>query len=123
MTKHPDIYMPFYGSDFFAACDGLGNAVTCMYLRLLWYYWSHLHCQGYDDHDEELRAVARCDIAEWPNVRKILFDSGSYFYKRDGKFFQKRCDEVYFTACRNYEANQQRTAAATAARWRKYKSK
>ena len=96
----PDAYIPFYGSDFFGATDGLSDVAITAYLRALWHYWHHTHCDGLPDDDEYLRRVCRCPETEWARTRGLLF--GGFFTLDSGQWHQKRSREEYRKALTSY---------------------
>ena len=88
--KTRSAYLLFYGNDFFEAIVGHPANVGLSYLRALWQYWNHTHGQGLPDDDTYLRRLCRCDAAEWPQVRAIVFDSREYFKLENGLWHQAR---------------------------------
>lgn len=108
----PDAYLKFYGSDFFEAVNGYSDAVCAAYLRALWHYFKHLHCEGLPTDDDYLRRICRCDLANWAAVGGIVF--GRFFQLIDGKWHQERCREEYLNAIEQYKRQVDRTAKARA---------
>lgn len=108
----PTAYLKFYGSDFFEAVNGYSDAVCSAYLRALWHYFKHTHCDGLPADDDYLRRICRCDLANWAAVGGIVF--GRFFQLIDGKWHQERCREEYLDALEQYKRQVERTAKARA---------
>ena len=108
----PNAYLKFYGSDFFEAVNGYSDAVCAAYLRALWHYFKHTHCEGLPTDDDYLRRICRCDLANWAAVGGIVF--GRFFQLIDGKWHQERCREEYLDALDQYKRQVDRTAKARA---------
>ena len=108
----PTAYLKFYGSDFFEAVNGYSDAVCAAYLRALWHYFKHTHCDGLPADDDYLRRICRCDLANWAAVGGIVF--GRFFQLIDGKWHQERCREEYLDALDQYKRQVNRTAKARA---------
>jgi uncharacterized protein YdaU (DUF1376 family) len=106
----PDAFLKFYGSDFFEAVNGYSDAVCAAYLRALWHYFKHSHCDGLPNDSDYLRRVCRCELQSWAAVGGIVF--GRFFQLIDGKWHQERCREEYLTALEQYKRQVDRTAKA-----------
>lgn len=91
----PDAWMPFYGDDFFSAVQMWDNGTVAMYVRCLWFYWSHAHCEGLPNDDDQLRTLCRCDMGEWGRTKGRIFDGDKFFVLDGGKWHQKRCRSEY----------------------------
>jgi uncharacterized protein YdaU (DUF1376 family) len=105
--------MPTYGNDLFAAVEGYPDNIGMSYIRALWHYWHHTHCQGLPDDDDYLRRVCRQDLTNWYRVKGIVFNE---FFKLngDGKWHQDRCRELYAEATDVYTRRVARAANARA---------
>jgi uncharacterized protein YdaU (DUF1376 family) len=113
----PNSYMPFYGSAFFQAVEGQPDFIASGYLRAIWYYWSHAHCEGIPDNEEFLRRLCRIEKEYWPYAREVIFDNDQFFTMgEDGKWHQKRAAEEWKKSSKKYEQRVNQTAAALAAR-------
>lgn len=88
-----DGFLPFYGNDFFQATEGRSDTVTCGYLRALWHYWHHEHCEGLDDDDEYLRKLCRIELQDWSRCKQFIF--GKAFKLIEGRWHQQRAREEY----------------------------
>ena len=119
----PDSYIPFYGSDFFFAMSGQSDAVIVAYLRCIWHYWSHYHCEGLPDNEEMLRRLCHCDREDWNTVRDVIFDNEQFFTQdANGLWHQKRASDEWQKSMGRYQAVCKKTSAATIARLKKYGS-
>ena len=87
--KH-DLFMPFYGGEFFEAMAGHSESVGMAYLRALWHYWGHTGCTGLPNDDEYLRRVCGCERAEWARTKGIIFDNRYHFRLEEGLWQQAR---------------------------------
>jgi uncharacterized protein YdaU (DUF1376 family) len=96
----PDAYLPFYGADFFNATDGYSDAVILGYLRALWHYWSHSHCEGLPDDSDYLKRICRCKDTEWCKTKGVIF--GVFFVLEKGVWHQGRARELYADAQESY---------------------
>ncbi len=120
----PDAWMPVYGNDFLQAVEGLPDAIAFGYFRLCWYYWHHNHCAGLKDDDEFLRKIARIERDEWPEAKATLFDNDKFFTNGADEFWhQKRCDEEWQKAVKNYESTVERAKLGAKQRWKGHKRK
>lgn len=111
-----DDSMPFFGTLFFEATEGYSDAVALGYIRALWHYWNHTHCQGLPDDDEYLQRVCRCDTASWVKTKGIIFDNQFFFCKNGTHWHQKKAKELH---AREIEIYQRRVASAENARVQK----
>lgn len=118
MNSHPDSHMPFYGDDFFSACEMFGDSIGFKYLRCVWFYWSHCHCDGLPDDDEMLRNLCRCELTCWARTKGMIFDNDKFFKLENGRWHQKRAREEWIHATDLLRLKHNQTAAATAARRR-----
>jgi uncharacterized protein YdaU (DUF1376 family) len=98
-----DSYMPFYGNDFFQAMAGRDETVICGYIKALWHYWHHTHCEGLDDDDEYLRRLCGVDTSKWARTRGVIFDGSKFFEKVNGKWHQLRAKEEHDSALKSYQ--------------------
>ena len=113
-----DLYMPFFGRDFFTALEGRRECVISAYLRALWYYWGHTHCEGIRDDRELLQRVCHLSEDDWPYAEPIIF--GEFFYIDDDHLWQQgRCKEEYLKSFNLYESRRAISLAGVAARQRK----
>ena len=112
----PDAWLPFYGNDFFGAVEGYDNNVIVGYMRALWHYWHHHHCDGLPDDDQYLQRICRCEAAFWMRTKGVIFNGTDFFTKIDGKWHQKRARQEYADAIEGFEKRQKQTAGARAAR-------
>lgn len=117
----PDQYIPLDGNDFFQAVEGYGDEIAGKYMRVLWHYWHNMHCEGLLNDDEFLMNLARCDADKWPRVKQILFTQQKLFVFEGGLWHQKRARSEWHRLSDMMERNQERTQAATRARWNKLK--
>ena len=93
--------MPLYGNDLFSACEGYSDAVTLGYVRALWHYWHHAHCDGLPDDDDYLRRVCRCEAASWVRTKGIIF--GQFFKLAGSKWHQTRARDEWTAALERRE--------------------
>ncbi len=108
----PDSYMPFYGKDFFQAVHRYPVGIGMGYLRAIWEYWNHTHCEGLSDNDEELRLLCVADRQEWPYVKSVIFDNDKFFtIGEDGKWHQRRAAKEWAISKEKYERACQRSAS------------
>jgi uncharacterized protein YdaU (DUF1376 family) len=92
----PDDAMPFFGTAFFQAVQGYSDAVAMGYMRSLWHYYHHTHCQGLPDDDDYLRRICQCDPSLWVRTKGVIFDDQYFFCKNgDGKWHQKNAKEIH----------------------------
>ena len=110
-----DAYMPFYGRDFYAAVEGHSEAVEMGYMRAIWHYWAHTHCEGLKDDDAFLRRLTRCPANQWKETKRVIF--GEFFFERDGLWHQKRAKEEYDKIKARAEARQAGGRATAQKRW------
>lgn len=110
----PDAYMPVYGNDLLAALDGYDDGIGMSYVRSLWHYWHHTHCEGLPNDDDYLRRVCRQELTSWARVRGIVF--GQFFKLEGGRWHQARCRDVFLEASTAYNNRAAGAAAARAAR-------
>jgi uncharacterized protein YdaU (DUF1376 family) len=89
----PDIYLPFYGNDFFNAVEGYDAVIERAYIRALWHYWHVNHCEGLQGNTERLRGICRVEADRWEEVYPIIF--GEFFKKIAGAWHQKRALEEW----------------------------
>jgi uncharacterized protein YdaU (DUF1376 family) len=108
-----DAFLPLYGNDFFQATEGRTDAVVVGYLRALWHYWHHHHCEGLPNDDDFLRRLCRIEISEWKRTRDVIF--GEYFKLVDGKWHQPRAREEYAVRSTAYERKAEAMAKARSA--------
>ena len=114
-----DLYMPFFGRDFFNALEGLRECVVSGYLRALWYYWSHSHCSGLRDDRDFLRSICHISEADWTYAEPIIF--GELFHlDNDHLWQQNRCREEYEKSNNLYEARKGAGIVGATARWNKF---
>lgn len=106
-------HLPFYGNDFFQALEGYPDTLIVSYLRALWHYWHHFHCEGLPDDDEYLLRVCRCEKATWARTKGVLFDNDRFFKLESGKWHQTRCRCEHDRALEIYSA---KVSALTKAR-------
>lgn len=113
-TTKIDAYMPFYGADFFGAVEGYSDTMVLGYLRALWHYWKHHHCDGLPDDDEYLRRICRCERSEWLRTKGILFnkDDGMFFRLEGGLWHQTRCRELHAEKTAAYKIKVEAAARA-----------
>lgn len=98
-------YMPFYGDDFFTAIRGYSSTIQIAYLRAIWHYWSHTHCQGLKNDSQFLRCICEVDSTEWGEVEGVVFDNDIFFcLGEDGKWHQKKASDIYQDSIKSYEA-------------------
>lgn len=91
----PDDSMPFFGTSFFEATEGYSDAVAIGYMRALWHYWNHTHCQGLPDDDEYLRRICRCEPQQWIRTKGIIFDNQFFFCKNGTHWHQKKAKALH----------------------------
>ncbi len=116
----PDSYIPFYGNEFLQAIEGHSDSISMGYLRCIWHYWHQTHCKGIRNNDEFLRKLARIDRSDWEYAHSIIFDNDKFFtLGEDGLWHQKRAFTIWADVKEAYEKQVMRTAAASAARWKK----
>lgn len=102
---NPTAYMPFYGDDFYRAVESYGRDISDAYLRALWHYWTHEHCEGLRDDSEALRRICRCSAEEWTSIKEVVFDNRKFFtLGEDGMWHQKRCQIEWVKAKALYDA-------------------
>ena len=111
-----DAYMPFYGKDFFGALEGLRECAVSSYLRALWYYWHHTHCDGLPNDPERLRGICRCSDVDWDYVSPIVFGE---LFKLDGNALwqQSRSQEEYMKSIDKYESLKKAGRLGMKIRW------
>lgn len=112
----PDSHMPFYGDDFFSAVEMMGEVLGFKYLRCVWFYWSHLHCEGIPDDDEQMRNLCRCELGTWARTKGTIFDNDKFFVLESGKWHQKRARKEWNLSLERLTDRYNQTSAATAAR-------
>jgi len=115
----PDSFMPFYGDDFLTAVAAHPDFVIVGYLKAIWYYWSHTHCEGLDNNPEGLRKICQLDREQWDVAERIIFDNNKFFsLGPDLKWHQKRAFEEWQRAEKSY--NQKVAAGVKGAkkRWK-----
>lgn len=87
--------MPFEGRRFFEAVQMFSDEIALKYLRVLWFYWSHTHCEGLPPDEEGLKDLCRCHNGDWDRCKRLIFDNDKFFVLEGGKWHQKRCREFY----------------------------
>lgn len=107
----PDAHMPFYGNDFFEAVSGYEDPVIVSYLKALWHYWHHTHCNGIPNDESYMRRICRCDVSLWKATRPIVF--GVLFRLKGSLWHQDRCRAEYIRISTAYN---NKVAAAAKAR-------
>jgi len=60
-SKSPNLFMPFWGNDFFESISGYNSDVGLGYLRAVWHYWHKTECNGLKNDDDYLRRVCCFD--------------------------------------------------------------
>lgn len=106
--------MPFFGSNFFDAVEGYPVEVAMAYLRAIWKYWNHTHCQGLRNDDRYLREICHCTVDQWEQFKGIIFDNEHFFcLNGDGNWHQKRAKDIHD---REVELYRKRVAWAANAR-------
>jgi hypothetical protein len=115
----PDIFMPFYGNEFWPSVDGHPDFVILAYLRIIWHYWHHLSCAGFPNDEAYQRRIGRLfDDTQWHHARGVIF--GQYFkIDASGLWQQKRATEVWADTKKTMEARRNQTFAARKARHNK----
>jgi hypothetical protein len=104
--------MPFEGRRFFEAVQMFDDETSLKYLRALWFYWSHTHCEGLPDDDEGLRRLCQCDLGKWARLKGLIFDNDHFFKLENGKWHQHRCREVHANHVRAMLSRQAQTLPA-----------
>lgn len=104
--------MPFNGTVFFEAVQMFDDSTSLKYLRSLWYYWQHTHCEGLPNDDEGLRLLCKCDSQNWARTKGLIFDGKHFFVLENGKWHQSRCRKVYVKELERYQKNLQKTEPA-----------
>lgn len=86
-----DAWFPCYPSDLVGDTEHLSNHDFGAYWRLLcWYY-----CKGPPpDNDECLRSIMRVDLNNWPQTKSNVM--AFFNINGDGKWHQKRADQIIF---------------------------
>ncbi|TAK94678.1 DUF1376 domain-containing protein [Patescibacteria group bacterium] len=112
----PDLYMPFYGNDFFAAVEGHGESFVSAYIRALWHYWHVNHCEGLKNDNGFLRRVCRCNASDWPGTGPVIF--GEYFLLENGLWHQKRAREEWLKMCDMLERRRRAGSIGAKRRWK-----
>lgn len=97
-------HFPFYGNDFFQALEGYSDCVIVGYLRALWHYWHHCHCDGLPDDDEYLRRICHCETGNWVRTKGVIFDNDKFFRLDSGKWHQGRCRDEHTRTIVAYNA-------------------
>lgn len=97
-----DAYMPFYGNDFFAATDGFSEIAIVGYMRAVWHYWHHTHCEGIPNDDDYMRRICRCEMQNWSRVKGLLFSGSPFFYLDGEKWHQARASLEYAESSKTY---------------------
>lgn len=82
--------MDFDPVAFFEATAMFNDDEKFKYLRCLVYYWYHTRVEGIFDDDAGLQELCRCDVIQWPRLKKMIFDGDKFFYLEGGKWHQKR---------------------------------
>jgi uncharacterized protein YdaU (DUF1376 family) len=112
-----DSHMPFYGNDYFSAVDAQPEHIALGYIRVLWHYWSHNHCDGLRNDPDQLRRICRIEREHWPAAFPIIF--GDFFkLDNDGLWQQQRCKDEYKVAVERYESAVSRGRIGAEKRWR-----
>jgi uncharacterized protein YdaU (DUF1376 family) len=117
----PDAYMPFYGGDFLSATSGMSDACFRCYLRAIWHYWHHSHCEGLKNDSEELRRICCADRENWDEVYEQIFNDEFFYLGEDDKWHQKRAYEEWQKSSEQYQKVLDRAKAGASARWSKRK--
>jgi uncharacterized protein YdaU (DUF1376 family) len=112
---NPDSYFRFYGCDFFNAIGDYEAVAVAGYLRALWKYWSHYHCDGIPDDDVLMMSICRCPKADWSRTKGVIFGGPPFFFLENGKWHQKRAMEEWVELKAQYDRQLKRTEAARAA--------
>lgn len=102
-------YMPYYGDDFERPMKAYRREVKWSYLAALWHYWSHFHCEGLPDKDDELQMICDCPSADWQRTKGVIFSGKPLFHLENGKWHQERARLEY----REREEASQRRADAS----------
>lgn len=115
MNEKLDLYMPFYGKDFFAAMEGQREIIVSSYIRALWHYWQHAHCKGLKNNSEHLRLICHCPEKDWAEVGAIIF--GEMFYLEGGLWQQDRSKSEYVNRQNIYDFRVKAGEKGAATRW------
>ncbi len=119
---NPDAYIPFYGNDFFQAVEGESDLVVVGYMRAIWNYWHHTHCDGLRNDSEFLRKICRIEKDAWAEAEAIIFDNDRFFtLGENGKWHQKKAYQKWIEVKTNYDAIIARSKAGAKARWKGHK--
>ncbi len=120
--NNPDAFIPFYGDKFFQAVKGHADHISMGYLRAIWFYWSHTHCEGLKDNSEFLRKVCEIEKDQWDEAISIIFDNDKFFVLgQDGMWHQATAAEYWKASKAKYEAAVARGKAGSEARWKGHK--
>jgi uncharacterized protein YdaU (DUF1376 family) len=114
----PNIYMPFFGNEFFMAVAGQSHAFVACYMRAIWFYWHHTSCRGLKNDKEFLRRICQADRDEWDELYDLIFDMNSGFFTLDGNdlWQQKRAQEEWEKA----SIRSEKAKSAAKSKWKNY---
>lgn len=88
--------MPFFGTEFFNAVEGYPDVVALAYIRALWHYYNHTHCEGLPNESDYLQRICHCADMHWARTKGIIFDNKRFFtLNGDGLWHQKRAKELH----------------------------
>ncbi len=111
--------MPLYGADFFDAVRGQPDHIGLGYLKAIWYYWTHTHCEGLRDDQEFLRKVCEVERDDWAEAMAVIFDNDKFFtLDADGTWHQKRAAQEWAKAKEKYQRKVKQTSEARKKRWK-----
>lgn len=116
-SRKPDDWMPLHIGTYLADTTHLTRDQHGAYLLLIMSYWRR--GEALPAEDGQLAAMARATPAEWRKMRPII---AAFFTERDGKWFQKRCEEELEKARQNMAARSGAGKAGAEARWQNHAS-
>lgn len=108
-----DAWMPLWIGAYLADTMRLSTVQHGAYLLLLMAYWRD--GQALPDDDEELRAITKCERAEWKRVRPVL---QKFFVVGEGVWWHKRVEQELAGSKQRAEKASSKAKAGAQARWK-----
>lgn len=126
----PEIWMPFYGQDFDRDTKGWDRSDRWSYWAAIWAYWCDA-CRGLPNDDDMLCKICEClSISSsnaqavpgqrtsntWEKAKQLIFGE-KFTLREDGRWHQKRAEELYKDAQDVMTKASNRGKAGAKARW------